>query len=156
MLEIIIVVLVSKKIAAMVKEKGRSAGGYVTLFVLLWFGGEIVGAIVGAMMTGGQNAGAGGIDMAVYVFALVGAAVGGITGFAIASMVSPLETRRRRDRDFDARDDRQEDALFEDANASAIRFACPSCGKKLKVPAHAVGKTMRCPGCQATLTVPEQ
>ena len=35
MLEIVLVIMISKKIAAMMKEKGRSGAGYVVTFVLL-------------------------------------------------------------------------------------------------------------------------
>lgn len=36
-----------------------------------------------------------------------------------------------------------------------ISFACPNCGKKLKAPDDAVGKSSRCPGCGNTVTCPE-
>jgi predicted RNA-binding Zn-ribbon protein involved in translation (DUF1610 family) len=37
----------------------------------------------------------------------------------------------------------------------AISFACPRCGKKLKAPDNAVGKTSKCPGCGSPVTCPE-
>jgi hypothetical protein len=87
MLEIILLVFWTKKIGAMCLQKGRKAGGYKALAVLLWFGGEIMGAIIGVASTsGGQEEPA----LAVYGFALVGAAVGtGIT-YAIVSNLSAL------------------------------------------------------------------
>ncbi len=36
-----------------------------------------------------------------------------------------------------------------------ISFACPKCGKKLKAPHDAVGKSSRCPGCGTAVTCPE-
>jgi predicted RNA-binding Zn-ribbon protein involved in translation (DUF1610 family) len=36
-----------------------------------------------------------------------------------------------------------------------ISFSCPRCGKKLKAPDDAVGKTSRCPGCGTSVTCPE-
>jgi predicted RNA-binding Zn-ribbon protein involved in translation (DUF1610 family) len=36
-----------------------------------------------------------------------------------------------------------------------ITFQCPGCGKKLKAPDSAVGKTSRCPGCGNPVTCPE-
>lgn len=37
----------------------------------------------------------------------------------------------------------------------AISFSCPRCGKKLKAPDNAVGKSSKCPGCGTTVTCPE-
>ena len=36
-----------------------------------------------------------------------------------------------------------------------ISFLCPQCGKKLKAPDEAVGKSSKCPGCGAKVTCPE-
>jgi predicted RNA-binding Zn-ribbon protein involved in translation (DUF1610 family) len=36
-----------------------------------------------------------------------------------------------------------------------ISFSCPQCGKKLKAPDNAVGKSSKCPGCGGTVTCPE-
>ena len=36
-----------------------------------------------------------------------------------------------------------------------ISFECPQCGKKLKAPDEAVGKSSKCPGCEAIVTCPE-
>src|SRR5262252_974327 len=36
-----------------------------------------------------------------------------------------------------------------------ISFSCPQCGKKLKAPDNAVGKTSKCPGCGSPVTCPE-
>ena len=36
-----------------------------------------------------------------------------------------------------------------------ISFECPQCGKKLKAPESAVGKSSACPGCGGTVTCPE-
>lgn len=37
----------------------------------------------------------------------------------------------------------------------AISFSCHQCGKKLKAPDNAAGKSSKCPGCGATVTCPE-
>jgi hypothetical protein len=55
MLEILLVIWLSKKIAATVKEKGRQPAGYVVLFVFLWIGGEITGAVIGMLITALNN-----------------------------------------------------------------------------------------------------
>jgi predicted RNA-binding Zn-ribbon protein involved in translation (DUF1610 family) len=36
-----------------------------------------------------------------------------------------------------------------------ISFSCSKCGKKLKAPDNAVGKSSKCPGCGADVTCPE-
>jgi hypothetical protein len=36
----------------------------------------------------------------------------------------------------------------------AISFQCPQCGKKLKAPESAAGKSSKCPGCGGTVTCP--
>ncbi len=36
-----------------------------------------------------------------------------------------------------------------------ISFSCPRCGKKLKAPDNAVGKSSKCPGCGSPVTCPE-
>jgi len=36
-----------------------------------------------------------------------------------------------------------------------ISFQCPRCGKKLKAPESAAGKSSKCPGCGGTVTCPE-
>jgi predicted RNA-binding Zn-ribbon protein involved in translation (DUF1610 family) len=37
----------------------------------------------------------------------------------------------------------------------AISFSCQKCGKKLKAPDNAAGKSSKCPGCGSTVTCPE-
>ena len=37
----------------------------------------------------------------------------------------------------------------------SISFSCSQCGKKLKAPESAAGKSSKCPGCGATVTCPE-
>ena len=37
----------------------------------------------------------------------------------------------------------------------AISFQCPNCGKKLKAPDNAAGKSSSCPGCGGKVTCPE-
>ena len=37
----------------------------------------------------------------------------------------------------------------------AISFSCPQCGKKLKAPDDAAGRSSKCPGCGTSVTCPE-
>src|SRR5262249_25990787 len=40
--------------------------------------------------------------------------------------------------------------------ADTIDVSCPSCDKKLKVPAHVAGKKIKCKGCGAVIAVPAE
>jgi hypothetical protein len=61
-----------KKIAAAAGEKGRGGALFVVLLILFWFGGEIFGGILGAILVRGAED-----KMAVvYLCALVGAGAG--------------------------------------------------------------------------------
>jgi hypothetical protein len=111
MLDIIIIVVVSMKIAAMQKEKGRGAAGYVVLFIMLCLGGEVFGAIAGVILALILDANALDNDNSPFLLcaaglALVGLLVGGTTGFMIAKLTPPLEDPRlRRFDNFDDDDD---------------------------------------------------
>jgi len=85
MLEILLLIFLTRKIGEICREKGRKATGYKILTVVMWFGGEIAGAITGVFVTGGE----GGV--LVYVLALFGAAVGAAISFAIANSLTPIQ-----------------------------------------------------------------
>jgi hypothetical protein len=85
MLEILLLFFLTRKIGEICREKGRKAIGYKILTVVLWFGGEIAGAIIGVLATSGEG------GALVYVLALFGAAVGAAISFAIANSLTPLE-----------------------------------------------------------------
>ncbi|MDB5355676.1 MAG: hypothetical protein JWN24_2129 [Phycisphaerales bacterium] len=86
MLEILLLWHLCKKIGVKLRAKGRSAGGYQAMLVAMWFGGEIIGAIIGVVVMGG---GAG-----AYLFAILGAAAGAVAAFVIVNSVAPLEIDR--------------------------------------------------------------
>src|SRR5262245_52441221 len=79
MLEIIAIIAAAKRIGTIMREKGRNGGWYQFLLVVLWIGGEFVGAIIGTIITGGRG------GFLVYVFALLGAAAGAGITFSIAN-----------------------------------------------------------------------
>jgi hypothetical protein len=81
MLEIIFLIWFARKLASIAKGKGRS-GGWGGLGVGLWFGGEILGFIVGTM-TGAEGAGA-------YGFAILFAAIGAVASYAIVNSLASL------------------------------------------------------------------
>ena len=71
MLEILALVYLCRKNGSIAEKKGHKPGRYKALSVLLWFGGEISGAIVGGILD--VAGGGGGL---VYLLALGGALAG--------------------------------------------------------------------------------
>jgi hypothetical protein len=91
MLEILVIIGFSRKIAAICKEKGRSAVGWIVMFIGLWFGGEVLGAIVGTVA--GLAAGGGEEPgfLIPWICGLVGAACGAAVAFAIVNGLPSLQ-----------------------------------------------------------------
>jgi len=81
MLEIFFLIFLSKKIGKIVEAKGRKPGGYKAMLVAFWFGGEIIGLIIGGAMFGES--------IAIYLIALIGAGVGAAASFGIANNLAP-------------------------------------------------------------------
>lgn len=86
MLEIILLITLTRRIGDILHRKGRKSGWYKLITVLLWFGGEIIGGITGAVIV--QLTGVN--QLLVYIVALAGAAVGAGAAFLIANSVSPV------------------------------------------------------------------
>jgi hypothetical protein len=104
MLEIILMIVFSRKIAAMVREKGRSPAGYVVMFILFWIAGELLGGIVGAFVSLIVNPQQEPSLIMIWGLGLLGAALGAGIGYFIASSVSPVHDRYDEyDDDFDSR-----------------------------------------------------
>jgi hypothetical protein len=105
MLEIILVFAMSKKIAAMAREKGRSAVGYVFLLIGFWFGGEIAGAVIGVVASLAANPNAEPNLAVVYILALFGAAAGAIISFVVVGNLPSVDhyPDERDDDDLDIR-----------------------------------------------------
>ncbi|MCB0651483.1 MAG: hypothetical protein KDC85_09435 [Saprospiraceae bacterium] len=76
MLEIIAAVFLGKEIKKIVEAKGLKATKYIVIMVALWLGLEITGSVIGAMIYG-----EGGM---LYLFALLGAALGAYISYTIA------------------------------------------------------------------------
>jgi hypothetical protein len=92
MLEILLLVFLCKRLGAMLREKGRSAGWMQFLLVICWFGGELVcgvAIVVFMQMAGSQEPGIG-----AYFGALLGAAGGATIVFIIAHNLAPLNQQR--------------------------------------------------------------
>jgi len=86
MLEILALIGLTKTIGKIVEGKGYKSGGYKLLTVLMWFGGEILGAIIGAMVAeGGESA-----QCLTYLFALAGAGLGAFGAYSIANSLTAI------------------------------------------------------------------
>jgi hypothetical protein len=81
MLEILAIWALASKIGSIVKEKGHKTAGYIVLAIALWVGGELVGAVVGTVVSALLEAS----QCLVYLFALAGAACGGGIAYLIAT-----------------------------------------------------------------------
>ena len=88
MLEIIIIILLCRKIWEVADDRGVSPIMYVCLLIAFWFGGEIVGAIIGAIVAvailhANDNL---SVIMISWVGALCGAACGAMLAFVLVSV----------------------------------------------------------------------
>jgi len=83
MLEVFLIIFLSKKIGLMLEQKGRKKVPYIILFVLLWIVGEFAGAIVGTISQGAGRP-------IVYLYALIGAGVGTAISFLFANALSDV------------------------------------------------------------------
>ncbi len=84
MLEVLIVYFLAKRIGGIVEAKGHSGTGYKWLTAGLWFGGEILGFLIGFSATGPN-----GDILAAYPFAIGGAVLGVVIAWQLAKQVQP-------------------------------------------------------------------
>ena len=89
MLEILALWWLTKKIGEIVKEKGHQSLAYQIMAVVLWFGGEIAGAIFGLVLSAFMDDSLGCL---IYLFAIVGAVAGGGAAYFIATIIKPADT----------------------------------------------------------------
>jgi hypothetical protein len=91
MLEIVILIVLGRRIAEIARGKGRSGGPYVILLLAMWFGGEfsgiLVGVVIAALMSGAEEAN----FLAVWALGLVGAIVGAVGAFQIVKRLPERE-----------------------------------------------------------------
>jgi MFS family permease len=126
-LEILLLYALGKNIAEKAENQGRGGALFVIILIVLWFLGEIVGAVIGVIVTGEP--------LYAYLFAILGAAVGAILAYtflavlpliegALSERPRPRRRRRRRpirDREEEDREERrrrrkseEEDEPYED------------------------------------------
>ena len=99
MLEILALIAMGKSIAAKARAKGRSGTPYVFLLLALWFGGEIFGAIVAAILTEPDANGEPNM-LVMYLGALVCAAIGAVIAFVIVGALQPIREEQDEDDDY--------------------------------------------------------
>ena len=85
MLEIIAIVMLAKSIGKICRAKNLKPGWYQFLAVFLWIFLEITFLLIGFIVVG-EGVGA-------YVFAICGAALGGIIAYQIARSAKPLSLK---------------------------------------------------------------
>ncbi len=91
MLEIAVLWFLTKLIGQIVEDKGHASGSYKVLTVVLWFGGEVVGLLLGASLASASAA----TQCSLYMFALLGAATGAGLAFLIANNLAPVSSPSR-------------------------------------------------------------
>lgn len=88
MLEILLLIGLTKKIGNILHAKGRPSGWFKLLTVVLWIGGELLGAIIGGVIGEISELGL----VVAYPLALIGAVLGALVAYLIAQSVRPVET----------------------------------------------------------------
>jgi hypothetical protein len=95
MLEILVLFWLGRDIGRMAESKGRSKAGYIVMLVVCWFIGELLGAMVGAVLAP-KGLVYADFNLGAYLCALGGAALGGVTAYMIARSVSDLSPGAHR------------------------------------------------------------
>lgn len=85
MIEIIVVIILTRNIGGICKSKNIKPLGYQLLTVFLWIFFEFLGAIIGAIFFPGQ------IGYA-YLFGLMGAGLGALLVYSIVKNLKPKDT----------------------------------------------------------------
>lgn len=101
MLEIILIIVLSKRIAAIVSEKGRSPIGYVVMFIFFWLAAEFAAAMLVAIGWLIMHPNKEQPLLVLWLAGLLGAACGGGLAFIIAYRLPAVEDHRSNQQDFD-------------------------------------------------------
>ena len=94
MLEIIILFVMCKNMGQIVRRKGRRPLGFQLLLIGMWFGGEIVGGLLGTIATAMIDGQYEGVGPLAYLAALVCAGLGAWLAFRIARSAGGEADRR--------------------------------------------------------------
>jgi hypothetical protein len=85
MIEIIIIIALCRRIAEAARKKGRGPAGYRMMLVFFWFGGEIIGAMLTAVLLALGDHELDDNILIVYAGGFAGAALGALLAFKIVS-----------------------------------------------------------------------
>ncbi len=107
MIEILILINLSKSIAAKAREKGRSGTPFVFLLLALWIGGEVFAAIVAGVLSMVVMGDDEPNLLLVYPAAIAGAVIGAVIAFQIVKAIAPARSHDDYDDDYE-RDDRRD------------------------------------------------
>ncbi|UII29280.1 hypothetical protein LVD15_12880 [Fulvivirga maritima] len=94
MLEIFAIIFICRKNSEIVKNKGLKPTKYIIFTVVLWILFEVLGMFLGMIVV--QNSAAG------YIFALLGAALGGFIAYQIAKNAAPADNTQEIDNVLDS------------------------------------------------------
>jgi hypothetical protein len=83
MLEIIMLIILSKRIGNIAESKGLQGGAYKALLVGLWIVGEILGIVAYAALDGDST-------LFLLMMSFAGAGIGGAIAFAVANNAKPV------------------------------------------------------------------
>jgi hypothetical protein len=90
MFEVLILIWLTKCVGIIVEERGQKRGLYTALIIMMWFGGEFMGAIFGAIITGWSPS----AQCLLYAIALAGGGLGAYSAYRIADRLTvALSTR---------------------------------------------------------------
>ncbi|MBL6449223.1 hypothetical protein JMN32_23135 [Fulvivirga sp. 29W222] len=89
MLEVLTVLTLGKTISKIARKKGLKPWKYVIILLILLFGFEVSGAMVGAILYGQSPL--------VYVLAILGAAFGGFLSYQIVKFATPVSSYSSED-----------------------------------------------------------
>jgi hypothetical protein len=90
-LEILILYKLCKNIGQILEAKGRPKFPFQLLVVVAWFGGEVGGGILGAIVESLALEGQEPTMLFAYIFALIGAALGAFIVFRIAKSLPSIQ-----------------------------------------------------------------
>ncbi|MBP3953962.1 hypothetical protein J8F10_01420 [Gemmata sp. G18] len=107
MIEILILIRLSKSIAAKAREKGRGGAPFVFLLLALWLGGEVFGTVIGMIISLAVLGDEEPNLLVMYPPAILGAIVGAVVAFQIVKAIAPAHTGDYDDYERDDRDERR-------------------------------------------------
>lgn len=84
MLEIVGIIILTRHVGKIVKEKGRKPGWYQFMAASFWIVSELLGALIGTVIFGE--------GLLSYAFAVIGAGIGVISSVSIAKKLPDIKS----------------------------------------------------------------